>query len=251
MLACRGCSGVSWGAVNAEGEFMSTIGKSLWSAISSVLLPGTCCLCGAHAQGSELDLCGVCITLLPVHHGSGDVLRAGPASVVPVVAPLRYAYPVDAWVRALKFRGERAYGRVLGVLLARARAAMRADTPALSVLPDMIVPVPLHSVRYRERGFNQALDIARFAGSLLRVPVETRWLVRPVATREQSGLSLRERRRNVRRAFRVNESRTVKRVAIVDDVVTTGSTALAAARVLLECGANEIEIWAAARAVLI
>jgi len=234
------------GAVNLKGEIMSTIGSSpletLWRAVSSVLLPPTCCLCGSRGESPELDLCRVCTTLLPINPESHGAAR--------LIAPFEYAYPVDAWVRALKFGGERVYARVLGVLLARARTALQAQIPELATLPTLIVPVPLHAARYRERGFNQAEEIARVAGRALRIPVEAHALVRRIATREQSGLSVRNRRRNVRHAFAGIRAISAVQVALVDDVVTTGSTARAATRALADCGVRQVEVWAAAQAVL-
>ncbi len=271
MLAGRRMFRATVAAVNAKGHFMSTIRngppaqpstangqrsapgstrKTLWSAVTGALLPAICCHCGARAESSGLDLCAVCTALIPLNHEPRAVLRGDSRAAVRLVVPFLYAYPVDAWVRALKFRGDRLYARVLGELLARARAAMRVEAPELSLLPDLIVPIPLHSSRYRERGFNQAAEIARVAGRALRIPVDASALIRRVATREQSGLSLRERHKNVRGAFEVTRAISVTRVAIVDDVLTTGSTARAAARVLAGHGVEQIELWAAARAVL-
>ena len=254
MLAGRRMFRATVTAVNAKGHFMSTIQKgdwkTLWSVVAGALLPATCCHCGAQAESHELDLCAVCAALLPLNQDPQAALRIGPQTAMRFVVPFRYAYPVDAWVRALKFRGDRVYARVLGALLARARAATRVQASELDVLPDLIVPIPLHSSRYRKRGFNQAAEIARVAGSALRIPVEPNVLIRRVATREQSGLSVRERRKNVRGAFEVARAVSATRVAIVDDVLTTGSTARAAARVLAEHGVQQIEVWAAARAVL-
>jgi ComF family protein len=127
---------------------------------------------------------------------------------------------------------------------------MCCEVSDLTALPDLIVPIPLHSSRYRQRGFNQAAEIAHVAGKALRIPVDANALIRRVATQEQSGLSLRDRHRNVRGAFRLSHPIRATRVAIVDDVLTTGSTVRAAARVLAEHEVAEIEVWAAARAVL-
>jgi ComF family protein len=265
--------------VNLKGGFMSTIAPSLlktvWHAVSGVLLPPTCCLCGARGQSagahnrraaqdrpfsfqaarrlraSDLDLCQICETLLPRNRASHSRMRREETVPIHLVVPFEYAYPVDAWIRALKFGGERVYARVLGVLLARERAALRTDAPQLRALPELIVPVPLHAARYRERGFNQAAEIACVAGNVLRVPVNTTALIRRIATREQSGLSLRKRRRNVRDAFACVRRICAEHVALVDDVVTTGSTTRAAARTLVESGVRQVEIWAPARAVLI
>ena len=224
---------------------MSTIGKAFRRALACTLLPPTCCLCGARSDVSTRDLCGECVKCLPVNEAPS--LGASPLFVptlVRVHVPFHYAYPVDHWIRALKFSGERVYARVLGALLADAFRALRHEPPQL------LVPIPLHASRYRERGFNQAAEIARFAGAALGIPIDGRCLVRTIATIEQSSLSLARRRRNVRGAFVAVRSIAAKRVALVDDVLTTGSTALAAAQALLESGVREVELWAAARVTL-
>src|SRR5262245_24799410 len=197
-----------------------------------LLLPPVCCLCGARGFRSGFDLCHVCARLFPV----APECRA-PAGIDSVLAPFRYAYPVDHMVRALKFRGERIYARVFGELMGE---ACRNSTREL---PDLLVPIPLHPARYRKRGFNQAEDIARFAGAHLHLPVHATLLVRSTPTREQSGLSPHARRRNVRGAFRAVRPVAACRIALVDDVLTTGSTAAEPARVLREAGAAEIRLW--------
>ena len=215
---------------------MSTIG-----VITNLLLPPTCCLCGAPGLEAGFDLCRVCLALLPC---TADTPEPVLPHVRHVLVPFHYAYPIDHFIRALKFRGERVYARVLGVLLARACLASRRP------LPDVLVPIPLHPARYRRRGFNQAWEIARFAAARLDLPIEHRALARVIPTREQSGLSLLERRRNIRGAFRVDRVVAARRVALVDDVLTSGSTASEAASALRTAGVAEIELWAAARVPL-
>jgi ComF family protein len=225
--------------------------RALARAVASAALPPVCCLCGAPGQ-AHLDLCDVCATLLPVLDSAGTpVGAAGERTLVRTLSLFKYQYPVDHLIRALKFRGERVFARVLGTLMARAHRELGWE------LPRLVVPMPLHVGRYRERGFNQAHEIARFAVNSLnagpvstgprKVSVDSRLLVRALATREQSGLSLEERRKNVRGAFEVAGPVPRGRIALVDDVVTTGSTATAAAHALLAAGAEEIELWAAAR----
>lgn len=250
-------------AVNARMALSSTVGQVLTKAAASfrpvrtrltaALLPPTCCLCGNRGRDPDLDICDVCLTLLPRHDRgatAGGAMRTrdlgepAEAGLRLVVVPFLYAYPVAHLIRALKFRGERSHARVLGRLLAEARGQIDAS------LPDCVVPVPLHVSRYRERGYNQSHELARFAGACLGVRVESRCLVRAVATREQSGLTLTERHRNVRGAFRLIRRPQAHRVALVDDVLTTGSTIREAADVLRRAGVAEIEFWAVARAVL-
>jgi ComF family protein len=142
-------------------------------------------------------------------------------------------------VRQLKFHGERAHARVLGTLLARLRRACPEP------LPDVIVPMPLHRSRLRERGYNQAAEIACFAGRELQRP-RVQALRRTRHTDEQSGLPRLQRRLNVHGAFAGTRALNGLRVALIDDVVTTGSTAGAAAAALQQAGADGIEVWAVA-----
>lgn len=249
MLTCVGMFGGTSMPVNSKAGLKSTIAKSLlagslFERLAQSLLPSTCCLCGGRGETLNLDLCAGCRTLLPLNASDGDAFPACVPTVVRVVVPFHYAYPVNALIRALKFHGERAHARVLGLLLADSLRSLRC------ALPELIVPMPLHPQRYRERGFNQAHEIARYTGASLCLPVDTRHLVRRRATLEQSGLSLAERRRNVQGAFEVARPFTAMRVALIDDVLTTGSTALAAAQALLAAGVSEVEVWAVARVLL-
>lgn len=182
---------------------------------------------------------------LPVS-GNGPLSGTSPLfarTLIRVLVPFHYAYPVDHWIRALKFNGERVYARVLAALLVDAFRALRQAPP------EVIVPVPLHPRRYRERGFNQAHELAKFAAAPLGVRVESRCLVRETSTLEQSGLSPAQRRKNVRGAFTVVGPVGAERVVLLDDVLTTGSTALAAAQALRAAGVREVELWAVARVV--
>ena len=233
--------------VNEKDAPMSTIERiaraqrGLRRALCSAVLPPVCCLCGAPGQAPDLDLCDVCATLLPVLGGGAGSMPAGDDTLVRTLFLFKYAYPVNHFIRAVKFRGERVFARVLGELLAREHRSRGWE------LPGCIVPMPLHMPRLRERGFNQSLEIARFAAASLGARVDSRSLVRRLATREQSGLSLEARRKNVRGAFEVVQPLPRGRIALLDDVVTTGSTAMAAIEALRAAGAREVELWAIAR----
>lgn len=200
------------------------------------LLPPTCLLCGAAGGADRLDLCDLCLRSLP---------HAGPFALPPfaaVVCPWVYAYPIDHCIQALKFQRERAWARVLGALLARERRRVGGD------LPDLVVSVPLHLRRLRERGYNQSADLARFAARALELPVDARALERRRATEVQSRLPASARAANVAGAFRAAHPLQGLRVALVDDVLTTGSTAAAAAAALRAAGADSVELWVVARA---
>ena len=190
------------------------------------------------SAGHPLDLCAACEAELPrapaLSDGSWDLL----------VAPFLYDTPIDYCVRALKFHGETAFGRLLGLLVAQERR--RHDLP----LPDLVLPVPLHQARYIERGFNQAAIIGRHAAGPLGLPFGPGVLDRRRATAEQSHLRGAARAGNVRGAFRLSPSAAVagRSLALVDDVLTTGSTAREATKVLRAAGAARVELWVAAGA---
>jgi ComF family protein len=220
-----------------------------------LLCPPTCVLCGAAAE--RMDLCAGCERDLPRPH------RVCPRCALPVpgagesecgrcqrhappfsraLCAFDYAFPVDRMLQALKFRGALVNGRVLGELLA-AHVALRAP-----VLPAVIVPMPLHRGRLGERGFNQAYEIARPLARRFGLPLETRRVERVRATLEQTGLDARGRRANLRGAFVAAGGAWPAHVAVVDDVMTTGSTAAELARSLRRAGVRRVEVWCVARA---
>jgi ComF family protein len=157
-------------------------------------------------------------------------------------APLHYRAPADYLIQRLKFSGDLAIAPLLADMLAEKIAAR--NTP----LPDILIPVPLHRTRLQERGFNQATELARRLGRRLALPVDHRRCRRDRNTRPQSLTPTGLRRRNLRGAFSViGELPVDARVAIVDDVMTTGHTAEELARVLRHAGAARVEVWIVAR----
>lgn len=223
-----------------------------------LLWPSTCVLCKQSGQEGidlcqpcEADLpandhaCSICAEPVPASHSAlicGACLRGSPPFAASC-APFRYGYPIDHLIRGLKFQGQLAYGRVLGELFARRLLATRADA-----LPELIVPVPLAPRRYRERGYNQAIELSLAIGRVTGVHVRADTVERRRETLEQSALNQKERRRNVRGAFVIANQSAMRHVAIVDDVITTGSTVSEIAKVLRRAGAARIEIWAVAKA---
>lgn len=176
----------------------------------------------------------------PVDGLCGPCQRRSPPFVASYAA-FRYEDPLPALVGGAKFSARlnllRLLGQCLGITLRERNAEM----------PDLILPIPLHAQRLRERGYNQALEIARTVGRELEIPVDSRICDRSLATASQTGLERKERRRNVRGAFRVLRPLDANRVAILDDVVTTGSTVSELAKVLLKSGVKRVDVWAVAR----
>ena len=242
--------------VNLDNPVKWMLGALKWTELT--LFPPTCVLCADPGQSMRLDLCAGCAGDLPLNECAcpqcgeplpasaaakrcGECLRRPPRFQVAHCA-YRYDFPVDHLVRGLKYSGRMPYARVLGDLLAQ--QLRRRTTTA----PQCIVPVPLAEQRFRERGFNQAIEIGRELESKLAIPLRCDVVARIRDTREQAGLDRKGRRKNVRNAFKVLRPLDLQRIAILDDVVTTGSTVNELARVLRKAGAEHIEVWAVARA---
>lgn len=157
-------------------------------------------------------------------------------------AAFAYAPPQDRLIHGLKYHRRLDYARVLGTYLADYLESLPDPRP------DLVVPVPLHRSRLRERGYNQALEIARPVARRFNLPLEYRHVRRIRATAAQTDLPHKERRKNVRNVFQVDRDLSKRRVAIVDDVMTTGHTVNSLAASLLKAGADSVMIWALARA---
>jgi ComF family protein len=190
------------------------------------------------------DRCPRCALPTPGARVCGECLSDPPA-FERCIAAVDYAFPWDRLVGALKFRDAL---DLAGPLALRLAAAVTAGAAAL---PSLVLPVPLSPVRLRERGYNQAWELARRIGPALGVATRAQVLARRRDTPRQSGLSRERRIANLHGSFEVPAvERTRLRgvdVALVDDVMTTGATARAAARALREAGARSVQVWVAAR----
>ncbi len=221
------------------------------------LFPPSCVFCGDRGGRAGFDLCPACRQSLPENHhacarcalplpgsapsGSecGQCRRQRP-SYDRLQAGFRYEAPLDQLITGLKYAQRLSYGRVLGLLLAE-----RIDLGEGP--PQMLLPAPLHRRRLRERGFNQSAELTRTLAHELTLPWSTDALTRIRHTEPQAGLDRRARRRNLRRAFRWQGPGDLEHVAVIDDVVTTGTTAEEMARTLKRAGIGRVEIWAVAR----
>jgi ComF family protein len=150
---------------------------------------------------------------------------------------------VDGLVQALKYRGQLAVGRVLGNLL-----AMAVLERGLHHHVDVVVPVPLHPLRHAARSFNQSAEIGHWAARRAGLRFVDGVISRRRDTRPQVGLRPAARHVNLAAAFECRSVLRSLRVAVVDDVVTTGSTAGEIAGVLLQAGAGSVDVWCVARA---
>ena len=213
------------------------------------LLPQACRLCGAGTTGAAF--CAPCAAELPwlpprrcavcaIPLASGTVCGAcldRPPRFEKVEAVFAYRFPVDALICAYKYGGRLALARPLGEMLG-ARVARDVDA---------IVPMPLANGRLAERGFNQALEIARVAAAGAGIRLLPGVCRKVADTPPQAALPWKERAKNVRRAFVCDLDLRGARVAVVDDVLTTGASLNELARVLLKAGAASVRGWIVAR----
>ncbi|MCH8542597.1 MAG: ComF family protein [Alcanivorax sp.] len=174
----------------------------------------------------------------------GRCLRR-PPSFDRVVAPFAYQFPLDVLVLGYKRQRRLALERPLLHLWQTQLAQIANDNLAVP-RPEALVPVPLHWRRLWWRGFNPAARLAETAATTLDIPVLPA-LIRPAATPSQQGLGASARLRNLRNALVVSRPVTGLHLALIDDVVTTGSTAQAASLALLRAGAARVDVWALAR----
>lgn len=219
--------------------------------IAQSALPQACLLCGARVAGSLIcracgdDMpalpaarCPQCALPAPDGHLCGRCLKH-PPSFRHTVAAHAYAFPLDALVKHFKYGGNLGLADWCADSLARALAG----TP----MPDVVLPMPLHDTRLAQRGFNQAAEIARRLAPRLGVPWLARGCRRVRDTPPQAGLDLGARRRNLRGAFDCRADLAGKRVALLDDVMTSGASLDELARTALKAGATEVWAWVVAR----
>ena len=220
-------------------------------ALARHLLPSSCLLCGADSENTLL--CPACSADLPrqatavcpqcsietsLGERCGTCLKSPPA-FTRTIAAFRYDFPVDRLIQALKYSHQLPLAKWLGSSLSEQIATDEND---------LLLPLPLHPSRLRDRGFNQSAEIARTIHSRLGIPMNVDCLTRIRATPPQAALPLKERAKNVRGAFECAADLSGKRILLVDDVMTTGSTLRECAHVLQLHGAAQITLAIAARA---
>lgn len=211
-----------------------------------------CLLCGA--PSGRQPLCPACLADLPwlrqphcpqcgLPTPNGEVCGAclkRPPAFDRTLAALVYTFPLDQMIPRLKYHGQLAIAPALGTCLAQAAAT--------APRPDCLVPMPLHPARIRQRGFNHATEIARDVAKKLDLPLDTTSCRRIRDTPPQMGLKHDARRGNVRGAFACTEKDVAgKRIVLIDDVMTTGTSLDELAATLKRAGAREVACWVVAR----
>lgn len=225
--------------------------------LNTILSP-ICLICGfsTHTASNLCDACQQCLPILPHHcQYCAQFLPVATVSIcgkcqqsrppfdkVYAIGP--YAAGIKQLIRQLKFQQQLTAAQVLGMLLvSRIQTAWYQNQR----LPDLILPIPLHIGRLKERGFNQAIEIARPIQKHCRLPMHVTGITRAKPTLAQSGLTFQQRQANMQQAFEINNDYTGCNVALLDDVMTTGSTLRAISDKLKQHGVSRIDVWCCAR----
>ena len=233
-------------------------GKELWLTFRNILFPEKCLGCSAVLNGNQgVSFCQACLQDVRfiqepfcTRCGKPFEKSAGKSHLCSYClknkwyftrarSAVYYQEPIAGAVKTFKYSG-----KMYGLETFAALACQYYKKQPLPK-PDIILPVPLHSVRLRRRGFNQALVLARKLFPAYKRLIDPHVLERHRETCVQAGLNMAERRRNVKNAFRVRRPEKVikKRILLVDDVFTTGATVNECARILLKCRAANVEVF--------
>ena len=222
--------------------------------LMNFLAPGICYLCEDFCSDQSI-FCANCSTDLPracefsgsceeqnstgIQSANGRIAQA---AIDQTITTHTFKFPVNELIHQLKYNQKLLIAKQLGLDLASVISKVGAP------LPDCLIPVPLYRLRFLTRGFNQALEIANVVGRELSLPVDAGLVARRRNTLAQYALNPAQRAANLRRAFRLNSMPEYDFVAIIDDVITTGSTVKEMARVLKKAGVKRVAAWACARA---
>jgi ComF family protein len=189
----------------------------------------SCPQCGLNSNG---NVCGSCLNSPP----DFDVTRA----------VFLYQFPIDAMMVRYKYGNSLNLGDTFGEFLAE-----KVNVQDCLKNIDLIIPMPMHPQRLKERGFNQALEIAKVLNKVLckksKEKLDYKSAIRQTLTPPQASLPLKERVKNIKGAFKVNADLAGKRIVIVDDVMTTGASLNELAKTLKKAGAGHVECWVIAR----
>lgn len=224
----------------------------IFRQLTAIALPLRCTFCSSRC--AALPICAACRAALPwndrscprcaqpqTHEGLCARCAARPPPFIAAFAPLRLDAPVQQQIHALKYAAAFMPARLLGQLFAEALSARGV------AFPDLVLPVPLHPQRLRRRGYNQSVELARPLKAALGLRIEPGYARRIRATTDQIGMGAAARRRNVAKAFAIDARVRGLRIALLDDVMTTGATQAELARCCLRAGALQVEAWAIAR----
>ena len=232
-------------------------------------LPRVCCVVNGWERLIPIDLmprtvlasacvpavtriCHRCAIPLPVdyaaeHRLCADCLQQPPPFQYSTSAFV-YGQPLEWMIQQFKFNAQLMYAPLFAGLWLDYLHRQPGQADARGVLPEALLPMPLHPARLRQRGFNQSFMLAASLSKALQIPLSTRHCLRIRDTPHQTGKSARQRRRNIKGAFEFVNKPRYRHLAIVDDVVTTGSSVSELTRQLKRAGVQRVDVWSLARA---
>ncbi|NVZ72240.1 ComF family protein [Pseudomonas costantinii] len=194
-----------------------------------------------------MEQCDVCALPLPMNGLICGQCQTQPPAFKQVIAPWTYNFPIDTLISRFKHQARWPLGHMLARLLGQ-HLQHRFNNAELT-RPDFLLPVPMARKRLQERGFNQALMLARWLSENLNIPYDEHLLLRPHETVAQQALDAKTRKRNLLGAFTLAPGAQVQgqHLALVDDVLTTGATAHSLAHLLIGAGARQVDVYCLAR----
>ena len=216
----------------------------------SKLMPIPCRLCGTACQSHAI--CNPCMDDLPLLGPAcprcahpitrsqlcGQCLSSPPEQDISL-SLFRYQEPITQLIADLKYHNR--------LNLCTFFAHQMSEQLANNKLPELLIPIPLHPNRLVQRGYNQSLILAKALSKNLSIPISNEHLIRTIDTQSQSSIAYKQRKNNIKHAFKLINNKLPAHIALIDDVLTTGHTANAAAKLLRQAGVETIEVWTIAR----
>lgn len=232
-------------------EFISLIGQSVVNWVA----PLKCIRCSQSIRNGTSCVCQHCYPTLPFHDNAcqqcGQAFSANldycgrclnsPPPFDRCFCAFSYNNPIDNQLRKFKYSQRPELAGQLAQLLRH-----EIDNHQLDY-PELLLPVPIHISKLRERGFNQSLSLAKHLSALMNIPYSNNVVIKHRNTEPQVGQTQHFRHKNVSGSFKYHHKTKAKHIAIIDDVVTTGSTAAEIAKILKRNGVDYIQVWAIAQ----
>lgn len=232
-------------------NFLSTL-HHLFLQLYSKLMPIPCRLCGSMSQHQAI--CSSCVHDLPLlgvacprcalpmnsAHICGQCLQLPPEQDLSF-SLFRYHDPISRLIADFKYHDKLYLSELFAQLMVEKLNQRR--------LPELLIPIPLHANRIRQRGYNQSFELAKALSRELGIPSSNDYLIRYIDTKSQSSIPFKARKNNIQHAFKLIQAKVPTHIALIDDVLTTGHTANAAAKLLRKAGATRIEVWTIARTI--
>jgi ComF family protein len=200
------------------------------------------CLACAHSLPQLSHLCERCALPIALGHQCGQCLIKPPIRhLTHCLFP--YQAPIDRLIAALKYHDQ------LAIVSFFSQHMTNHIKKHAEAMPDLLMPIPLHPKRLRQRGYNQSAELAKALSKQLAIPYDNHTLTRIKNTLPQTILPYSERKKNIHSAFKCNTRTLPPHIALIDDVLTTGHTADMAAKALIQNGVKKVELWTLTRTI--